>query len=104
MNNLPNGHLPILGQPTPRVTGNAAVFVRRLDDDGAVEAGIVVNTAEGPLGAFSRLQYLDAEELIEEIRLAVRAEIRAELHGFKRSQSLGVIPASANAIESVDAG
>lgn len=79
MNHLPDGHnLPILGQPTPRVTGNAAVFVRRLDDDGAVEAGVVVPTPEGPMGAFSRVQYLDAEELIEEIRIAVREELRAE--------------------------
>lgn len=82
-----NGHdihdmnVPILGGGTPRVTAQTtAVFVRRLDEDGATDAGVVGYGPDGQkIAAFSRAQWLDAEELLDEIRSVVREEIRAAL-------------------------
>ena len=77
-------NVPILGGGTPRITAGAvSVFVRRLDDDGATDAGQVVYGPDGQkLAMFSRAQWLDAEEMLDEIRAVVREEIRAALKEF----------------------
>lgn len=72
------GNVPDLGRiagPKPRLGANVTAFVRRLDDNGTFE-GALVRQPDGKMGTRpAREQYVDAEELLEMIRAAVREEV-----------------------------
>lgn len=85
MVNIPNG-VPLLGsqgRKKPRIGVNLSAFVRRLDEDGLFEAAGVRQNPDGTVsGIAERTDYLSVEDLLVEIRQAVREEVVAVLQAF----------------------
>ena len=71
------GGIPIIGGgPTSAKVGTSPVaFIRELDDEGTFTVP-VINTAQGPRPAVPRDAFMDAEQLIEAIALAVEEKIK----------------------------
>lgn len=65
-----------VGAPAPMA------IMRHLDVDGTVEVPLVP-TPQGPQPAMTRDQYLTADELIAEIKQAVREVVREELQAVR---------------------
>ena len=76
-----NGAIPVLGQQKPRAgVQTIGVLARDLDAAGTFEPESVQMLPNGQALAVSgRSQYLTANDLLAEIRLIVREEIRAAL-------------------------
>ncbi len=73
-----------LGEPKPRIgTPPPGALVRKVDDDHCYEAERVIVTPQGKMAGPGRGQYVDAEELVQLIRLAVREELRDALSNEK---------------------
>ncbi len=76
MNNH-NGATPLFGQK-PRIGTNMSAFIRSLDADGKFEADGLVQVGPGQaVPIVNRERYLDANELLQEIRQIVREELAA---------------------------
>ena len=88
MDQSSNGHaqaVPLLGGQKPRLGTAFNAIIRELDENGTFEASGVMTGPNGQVVAqVSRDQYMDGNELIDEIRDEVRAVVREELAAFKR--------------------
>lgn len=74
MNEKLNGRVPLLGQKA-HIGAQVGALARVLNKDGLMEVG-VIQGPQGPVPAVTRDMFYDAEELLDEIRTIIRAEIR----------------------------
>ena len=74
------GSVPILGQAKVLIGAQFGAIARKLNDVGGVYSKKIVRTPDGrQVPVLERGDYVDAEELVEMIRLVVREELRAAL-------------------------
>jgi len=71
--------IPDLGmlKQKPRAASGFMGIVRHLDENGTFEPAAVVQTPNGPMAQAHRSDYLDAEQLLDEMRKLIREELRA---------------------------
>ena len=78
-------NVPLLGQQV-RVATPLSALPRKLDPDGTLKPAQVVQGPNGPQPLLGRDQFVDAEDLVDMIRLVVRHELEQVLQAVFTDQ------------------